>query len=720
MTGSDEANAGFATGPGTAGLWPEEAPADVRAFLDQHSRLRGDKGTVLDLAYDEYCRLAEAGETPDPVAFCARFPTFQSSLRRVIDAHEYLAANPSLLDGGEAIPWPVEGETFLGFRLLRELGRGGFARVYLAAEPDLGNRLVAVKVSPHGGTEAQTLGRLDHPNVVKVYAVRKDERSGLTAVCMPYLGGATLDNVLAAFCLGRPARASVILDAARAALGEAGEGGGWPTPNPLLEQGSYAEGVCLLGAQVADALAFLHAREIYHRDLKLSNVLLCPDGRPMLLDFNLSADPQAGRERLGGTLPYMSPEQVRATFGPDHAAAEALDGRSDLFSLGVILFELLTGRQPFGAVPRGQPSPEDCAALLARQKAGAPAVRRLCPEATPALARVIMGCLAYERERRPQNAAEVAVALRRDLARHRRALRRVRRHPWQLAAATLLVVGLGSAGAAYVATRPPEAERLMLQAAAAQDRGDNRAALDLADRGVARAPDNALALVRSGELYQRQGRYRLAAKEYRDALALAPNPRVSACLAYCLAQSGNYSESFGPTKDAIDGGFDTPAVQNNLAYSQLNSGHRPEAEGTLDRLLARSPNLPAACHNRLVLRRLQLRLGSRSRGRLPEARAALGQALAVCPASAELFGDAADLCAAAGTLQAGWDDEALTYLEKAVALGLPLGSRPDDVVYKHLLKDARLVALMKAHPEPVPPGPTPRLIDPLGERTPDR
>ena len=129
----------------------------------------------------------------------------------------------------------------------------------------------------------------------------------------------------------------------------------------------------LLGAQLADALAFLHRRTIYHRDLKPSNVLLCPDGRPMLLDFNLSADPRAGRERFGGTLPYMSPEQVLATFDPERGAAP-VDGLSDLFSLGVILFELLAGRQPFGDVPRGVPSPADCAALLARHEQG----RRPC------------------------------------------------------------------------------------------------------------------------------------------------------------------------------------------------------------------------------------------------------------------------------------------------------------------------------------------------------
>src|SRR5215471_4631174 len=152
------------------GLWPE-APDDVRAFLDQHPEARADHDLAIDLAYEEYCRLAEAGAAPDLDEFCERFPTYGSSLRRALQLHDYLEANPRLVEAEAPVPWPAEGETFLGYRLLCELGRGSFARVYLAADPKLGDRLVAVKVSPHGAAEAQTLGRINHPNVVKVHTV---------------------------------------------------------------------------------------------------------------------------------------------------------------------------------------------------------------------------------------------------------------------------------------------------------------------------------------------------------------------------------------------------------------------------------------------------------------------------------------------------------------------------------------------------------------------
>ncbi len=718
MSHTDQPGARLLPPSAAVGLWPDETPADVRAYLDQNPQLRGDKSAALDLAYDEFCQLVEAGATPDPDAFCARFPTFQSSLRRVIQAHEYLAANPGLLEEREPIAWPVEGETFLGFRLLRELGRGSFARVFLAAEPDLGDRLVAVKVSPHGGTEAAILARLNHPNVVQVYEVRQDERSGLTAVCMPYLGGATLEGILAARAAGRAGSARVILDAARAGQGTAVVTGEGPAPHPLLATASYAEGVCLLGAQLADALAFLHRRRIFHRDLKPSNVLLCPDGRPMLLDFNLSADPQAERERLGGTLPYMSPEQVLATFDPERAAAP-VDGQSDLFSLGVILFELLTGRQPFGAVPRGVPGAEDCAALLARQQQGAPPVRPLCPQVTPALARVVAACLAFERGRRPRDAGLVAAALRRDLAPHRRALRRLWHHPRKLAAAGALVVVLGAAGTVYEVRQPPLAARMVREAKEAKAAGQEAKALDRADRAVVNRPDAETYVVRA-RVAVGQGRWVAALKDYKEANRLKPEGRLSACIAYCLSREGQHATAVIENKRALDAGFVTAEVYNNLAYSQMSNSQLKEARENLAWAQDLKPRLPAACHNRLVL--LKQELFRNDLQRLAEVQPALDLALDACPESAELYGHAADLCAAAALRTAErekdeWAELALTHLEHAAHLGLDLGGRPRSPLYTCLpeLHQQRLRALVHV-PRPLAADvPTARLADPFPE-----
>src|SRR5262249_15411493 len=211
-----------------------------------------------------------------------------------------------------------------------------FARVFLATEPALGHRPVAVKISRRGGAEARTLGRLSHPNIVPVHSVVQDPVSGWTVVCMPYWGGVTLQQVLAG--TPPPARASAILDAACRAEDDDLPVPFREQPDRVFIQGSYVDGILHLVAQLADGLAFAHERGICHRDLKPSNVLVTPDGRPMLLDFNLSSDQELDREQFGGTLPYMSPEQLQALVPPTAGGAVPdVDARSDLFGLGVIL-----------------------------------------------------------------------------------------------------------------------------------------------------------------------------------------------------------------------------------------------------------------------------------------------------------------------------------------------------------------------------------------------
>ena len=110
--------------------------------------------------------------------------------------------------------------------------------------------------------------------------------------------------------------------------------------------------MCWIGARLAAALDYAHNRGVLHRDIKPANVLLAADGSPKLVDFNVSfssklegATPAA---YFGGSLAYMSPEQIEA-YNPDHdRKPDELDGRSDIFSLGVVLWELLTGARPFG------------------------------------------------------------------------------------------------------------------------------------------------------------------------------------------------------------------------------------------------------------------------------------------------------------------------------------------------------------------------------------
>jgi len=233
------------------------------------------KDQVLAAALSEYCRLKDAGMVPQVDEFCRRFATYHKSVQRMINVEETL----DRMDDVGDVKWPEVGFSFMSFDILHELGKGAFARVYLAAEPALGGRLVAVKVVMFGSDEAEILGKLVHPNVVPVHSVRDDPESGMTAVCMPYLGSATLSDVIEqVFQDGLPQLGSTILDAVarREIVGNSSNGLSDEASDKALRRGSYVEAVVRLGIQMAEALVYTHAKGILHRDLKPSNVLVTP------------------------------------------------------------------------------------------------------------------------------------------------------------------------------------------------------------------------------------------------------------------------------------------------------------------------------------------------------------------------------------------------------------------------------------------------------------
>ena len=186
-----------------------------------------------------------------------------------------------------------------------------------------------------------------------------------------------------------------------------------PSPAQILRKGSYVDGVIHLACQLADALAHSHGRGIYHRDIKPSNVLMTAEGRPLLLDFNLSVDAGLPAWKVGGTLPYMPPEELANLVRkkPDSHPFH-YDPRSDLFSLGVIVYELLTGKLPFGAIPRDGPLEEMASQLRQQQAKGPQPIRSLNGQVDRRLARLVESCLAFDPEHRPQTAQQLASAFR--------------------------------------------------------------------------------------------------------------------------------------------------------------------------------------------------------------------------------------------------------------------------------------------------------------------
>ena len=437
--------------------WRAGIRPDTAAVLAKHPELREQPGVMLDLAYEEYCLRQEAGERLSIESFCARFPSCRRSLGKLLAVHT-LSDDDSILAASMAlddIEWPLLESDFLGFRLLRELGRGAFARVFLAKEPALGNRYVVVKVARHGAVEAEMMGRLAHRNIVPVHSVNEDPHTHMSAVCMPYLGSATLLDVLdVGFATDQPPeRAKLIQEIAWEESIPQAVPEMYREPDSFLQHSTYVDGVVHLVAQLAEALQHTHRAGICHRDLKPSNVLLTPAGRPMLLDFNLSSDTHLDQTFVGGTLPYMAPEELRKQLSEASVHDADGDPRGDLFSLGVILYELLTGHLPFGDRPPGADPIQAAEHLLAKQGKGYRPLSAFHPHIHASLVRIVDQCLALDPAARPGSAEALAKALRAQLTPTSRLIRWSARRKVLLATATLASLLLTSLAVGGMAMR---------------------------------------------------------------------------------------------------------------------------------------------------------------------------------------------------------------------------------------------------------------------------
>jgi serine/threonine protein kinase len=525
-----------------------------------------EKSAVLDQVYGEYCRLCEAGETVDPEVFSSRYPQYQRSILLMLDVHQFIERNPDLLNEAPEAEWPEIGTEFCGFELLDELGSGSFAKVYLAAELELGNRLVAVKVAQDNAEEAQTIARLHHRNIVPIHSVRTDPVTNRTLICMPYMGRATLGDVLDWFAgkevpqTAKELLSTLLVPDARFPIAKLDSSDAPPV-------NSWVRYVLWLGAALADALAETHKLNICHGDIKPSNILLVGAGRPMLVDFNLSLTMGDG-SRLGGTLPYIAPEQLEA-ISALRAGKEAgkLDSRCDLFSLGAILYELLAGKMPFGHSRLDMPfSDVAAAAMVARQNGPVP-IRALNPSVDHRTAEIVERCLRFNPAERPQSAEELARELRRAAAPLARAMAWAVANKKLVAATFTGFLVLAAVGGVAWRNQPTASQRNYQSARLLYRDGEFDKALPLLERVIGEEKEDQAAIFLRGRIYQAKGEFLSAAKDFELAGSFATDGRANACAGYCYSKANMPDLALKQSQLAIDKGYRTAEMLSNHAYA---------------------------------------------------------------------------------------------------------------------------------------------------------
>jgi serine/threonine protein kinase len=638
------AGVGTTAPPGTlAGLvdsfkeaWREGVPPDAVSALRDHPELLRYRSLVVDLAYEEFCLLEEAGKPPEVEQFCRRLPAFGSRVREVIRGHLIFAQHPELFEKSDPeTHWLASGERFEGLTVSHELGRGTFARVYLARDPDTGNRPVALKLSPAPSGEARTLGPISHPNIVAVHWAKRVR--GMHAICMPFVGATTLRDVIESTFSSPKAdqarSASTILDAIDQTTDFAAH-------SPLLcGQESYPDALAHIAAQLADALAHLHRIGISHGDLKPSNIILGPGANPYLIDFNLAMGRGESLLRCGGTLPYMAPERLQFLSGVRKSTGEkrgmGQGAPTDVYSLGVVLFEALTGRLPFRPAAL---LAQDWSAheLLLLQAAGAPDVRTFNSEVPGSLARIVACCLATDPSKRP-SAQNLAQQLRRYL---QRKARRWRILTW---CTGLLVTGL-----------------LAWQLAA----------------NIHRTPTTAEEFFERGCDFLRRHKpdYTAARADFNTSNGMAPDGRTTAFEAYCDGRNGASRASATLYQDAIRKyGYKEAWVYCNLADSLIHCGTREDlrqAIAAATTALEMDPNLRAARLNRAYARyHFDLDPTTHTLKNPADCLADLDAGMADAPPTAELYYMAALIRAASSEGRDADRKQAVIYLREAVGLG---------------------------------------------------
>ncbi|MBL6705893.1 MAG: protein kinase [Planctomycetaceae bacterium] len=396
----------------------------VDEYLRDIPELRGAEVELVALLIDEHALRTEAGQVVTLDEYARRFPEHVDTLRNELGLTDGRTRSPqtsgSSSSGSDGLPCNADerfepGDVVGDFRIEKLLGAGGVSQVFLATQLSL-DRQVALKVTVDTeadfavGSEGRTMASFSHPNIVPVFA---EERIGsLRLLAMQYVDGSTLSDFLdqaREHFYGRGVRRVATQSEALALIGKHCSDRPIGKNDQRRDDGSSRNFLCGIIRDLARALAAAAARGVIHSDVKPANILLTREGRAMLADFNVSFSQNSDRGEpppVGGTLLYMSPEQLGILTGSE--SDFRLDERSDIYSLGLVLFEVLTGAWPFleGNVAT---EPVVASGQLQASRLSSPIEFPTGSKClTPGLKSIIEKCLAPQPNDRYQSADELA------------------------------------------------------------------------------------------------------------------------------------------------------------------------------------------------------------------------------------------------------------------------------------------------------------------------
>ena len=340
--------------------WRDGSPKSLEEYKNRFGEVLSDHAALRELAYEDYRQRVQSGETirrDDYRRFGVDTNGWPDEANKDLDESSDFGTVENLTGEFNRLvdsiqEFPVAGQTFGPYEIVEQIGQGAFARVYLARQRELADRVVVLKVGSLASKEHERLARLQHTNIVPIYSVH--DVDSVSVICMPFFGLSTLADVLQHLRRSPlPPKSAAMIPRALADKRTAGpactagpDGASAFSISQDMYDGKTYESACVsIMQRVAAAMSHANDRGILHRDLKPANILLTDDGQPMLLDFNVSGDVVPGGATcltVGGTLPYMSPEQLRSI-----RTGDANDARSDIYSFGVVFYELLTGVHPF-------------------------------------------------------------------------------------------------------------------------------------------------------------------------------------------------------------------------------------------------------------------------------------------------------------------------------------------------------------------------------------